>query len=281
MKGLGIAGLCLALALAASAVGASNALAFKEEAPEVGRCVKHTGGRFKTSGCTVAAKVVSEQKFEWYPGFGPNAKGEEQIIPPEKRRYAATSKELTTIELDSVKGEGVFCTKQTSEGEFTGAKTNRNFNIVFTGCEAAGIKCKGTNPKATNIGEILVKELDGTIGVEKLGATSATNKLANLFKPAEGEVFTEFECSGLKIGVRGEVMVPISVDKMLSSMTVKFTATKGKQKPEKFATDPTGTKRVLFEENSQFPGELIQAGQTLTTIQSSTTGEKLEANTVN
>jgi hypothetical protein len=58
---------------------------------------------------------------------------------------------------------------------------------------------------------------------------------------------------------------------------VKFTATKGKQKPEKFATDPAGTKRVLFAKNSKLE-EFFQAGQTLTTIQ--TDMVKAEASSV-
>src|SRR5262249_20809464 len=114
----------------------------------------------------------------------------------------------------------------------------------------------------------------------KFGLTAATNKVANLFVPAEGEVFTEFECSGLKLIVKGEVMVPVTANKMLSSMTVKFTSSKGKQKPEKFATDPPGTKRVLFSKSSLLE-EFVQAGQTLTTIQKSPSGEKIEASTIN
>ncbi len=280
MRRMRLVSMCVAAALMLSAVAAASASAFKEEAPEVGRCLKHAGGRYKDSGCKTAAKVSTEQKFEWYPGFGPNAKGEEQIVPPDKRQYKAVSKELTAIKLETVRSEGVTCTKQTSEGEFTGPRTNRNFNIVFTGCESAGMTCHSTNPKATNEGEILVKELDGVIGVEKLGATAATNKLANLFVPTEGEIFTEFECSGLKLIVKGEVMVPITANKMLSSMTVKFTASKGVQKPLKFATDPAGTKRTLFSKSNLLQ-EFVQAGQTLTTIQSGTSGEKLEASTVN
>ena len=72
-------------------------------------------------------------------------------------------------------------------------------------------------------------------------------------------------------------MVPIKGNTMLTTQTVKFTATKGKQKPEKFATDPAGTKRILFAKNSKLE-EFFQAGQTLTTIQ--TNLEKAEASSV-
>ena len=278
MKRITIIGLCVGAALALSAVAATSALAFKEEAPEVGRCLKLTGGKFKEAGCKTAAKGTSEEKYEWYPGFGPNSKGEEKLLEPSKRTYKAVSKEASVIKLETTHGETVTCKKQTSEGELTGPKTNRAFNVAFTGCESAGFKCISTNPKATNEGEILVKELDGVIGIEKLGATAATDKVANLFVPASGEIFTEFTCFTLKLTVKGEVMVPIPANAMKSSATVKFNMSKGKQKPEKFAADPTGTKRVLSTEKFGTE-EFIQSGQLLTTLQ--TSPEKVEASTVN
>ncbi len=278
MERVRIAGLVVvAFALALSALGTTSALAFTEEPPEIGRCLKLTGGRFKDGNCKTAAKVASEQKFEWYPAFGPNGKGEEKLVEPAKRFYTAVSKEGTAIKLETVKGEGVTCKKQISEGEYTGPKTNRAFNVTFTGCETSGLPCISTNPKATNKGEILVKELDGVIGIEKFGATAAADKIANVFVPTAGEIFTEFECSGLKLVVKGEVMVPIKANTMVLTQTVKFTASKGKQKPEKFATDPSGTKRVLFAKNSKLE-EFFQAGQTLTTVQ--TNMEKGEASSV-
>ena len=277
MKRMRILVVWLAAALVMSAVAATSASAFTEEAPEVGRCLKLTGGRFKEGNCKTAAKVASEQKYEWYPAFGPNGKGEEKTVEPAQRFYKAESKEATVIQLQTVKGETVKCKRQTSEGEYTGPKTNRAFNIVFTGCETAGIVCIGLNPKAANAGEILVKELDGEIGIEKFGATAGADKIANVFSPASGEILTEFECAGLKLAVKGEVMVPIKSNAMFTTATVKFTATKGKQKPEKFATDPAGTKRVLFAKNSKLE-EFFQAGQTLTTIQ--TNMVKAEASSV-
>ncbi|HTZ63311.1 MAG TPA: hypothetical protein VMB51_04350 [Solirubrobacteraceae bacterium] len=269
--------ICAVLALGGACITASSASAFKEEAPEIGRCLKLTGGRFKEGNCKVEGTTSKTQKYEWYPAFGPNGKGEEKTIESAKRFYSAVSKEGTKIELETVHGEGVSCKRQTSEGEYTGAKTNRAYNIVFTGCEAAGISCISTNPKATNIGEILVKELDGEIGIEKVGATPGKDKIANVFRAASGEILTEFECSGLKYVVKGEVMAPIKGNTMLTVQTVKFAQSKGKQKPEKFATDPASLKRVLYAKNNKLE-EFFQAGQELTTIQTNT--EKAEASSV-
>jgi hypothetical protein len=271
------------IVLTLCAVVSTSALAFTEEPPEVGRCLKLTGGRFKDGNCKSAAKTITEQKYEWYPAFGPNGKGEEKLVEPALRFYKSKSKELTVIKLENVLGEGTACKEQTSEGEYTGPKTNRAYNIVFTGCESAGLACSSTNPKATHFGEILVKELDGYIGIEKFGLVEgklepAKDKIANVFFPASGEILTEFECSGLKLVVKGEVMVPIKANAMFTTQTVKFTATKGKQKPEKFATDPTGTKRDLFDKTNK-QEQFFQAGQTLTTIQTNLV--KAEASSVN
>jgi len=270
---------CVAASLTVGAVGAAGAsAAFKEEAPEVGRCLKLAGGKFKEANCKTAAGTTTEEKYEWYPGFGPNGKGEEKTFPPTDLKYTAESKEATVIRLETVKGEGVTCKKQTSEGELTGPKTNRNFNIVFTGCESAGLSCISTNPKAANKGEILVKELLGEIGIEKVGETPAKDKIANLFKGSE-EIITEFECAGLKLVVKGEVMAPILANKMATSEIVKFTASKGKQKQERFAGEPTSVKHVLYTRNSKLE-EFFQSGQTLTTTQTEVGNEKVEASSV-
>src|SRR5690242_4727130 len=268
-------GACLVAVLAIGIVAASSASAFVREPPELGRCIKHTGGHWKDGGCKTAAKLSSEQKFEWYPAYGEAENGETKLA--EKVKFTSVSKEGTLIQLTTVTGEGIACKKQTAVGEATGPKTLTTSNIVFTGCAETGQKCTSTNPKATKTGEIKVKELDGLLGIEKFGETHAKDKVANLFKPASGTIFTEFECGGIPVTVRGEVMNPLKANAMKLSATVKFTASKGKQKPEKFATDPVGTKRIL-ESNKIIGGGFVQAGQSLTTIQ--TGEEKLEINTL-
>src|SRR5262249_15129803 len=51
--------LVTAAVIVMSAVAATSSwAAFKEEAPEVGRCIKHAGGRYKDSGCKAAAKLA-------------------------------------------------------------------------------------------------------------------------------------------------------------------------------------------------------------------------------
>jgi hypothetical protein len=270
-----LVGACLVAVCAMSILAASSASAFVREPPEIGRCLKHTGGHWKDGGCKTAAKVASEQKFEWYPAYGEAENGETKLA--EKVKFTSVAKPGTLIQLTTVTGEGIGCKNQTALGEATGPKTLKATNVVFTECQETGQKCTSTNPKAEKTGEIKVKDLNGLLGIEKFGETKAKDKVANLFKPVSGEVFTEFECGGIPVKVHGEVMNPLKSNSMKSSLTVKFTASKGKQKPEKFATDPVGTKRVLFS-NKLVGGGEVQAGQSLTTIQ--TGEEKLEINTL-
>jgi hypothetical protein len=270
-----LVGTCLIAMLAMTALAAASALAFVREPPEIGRCLKHTGGHWKDGGCKTAAKVASEQKFEWYPAYGEAENGETKLA--EKVKFTSVAKPGTLIQLTTTTGEGIGCKNQVASGEATGPKTIKAFNIAFTECAETGQKCTSTNPKASQTGEIKVKELNGLLGIEKFGETHAKDKVANLFTPASGTIFTEFECGGLPVTVRGEVLNPLKANAMKSSATVKFTASKGKQKPEKFATDPAGTKRIL-EASKLIGGGFVQAGQSLTTIQ--TGEEKLEINTL-
>jgi hypothetical protein len=263
----------LAAALAVSGVLAAGAGAFTREPPEFGRCLKHKGGKWKNGSCKVPA-IPGYEKFEWYPGFGEAENGETKLA--EKLHWTSVNKEGTLIQLETTAGEGIGCKHQTAEGDITGPKTLRTYKVVFTECAAAGQICTSTFPLAAHVGEIDVVELDGEIGIEKFGETAAKDKVANLFVPASGEVFTEFECGGIPVKVVGEVMNPLTANAMKSSLIVKFKASKGKQKPSRFATDPKGVERYL-ESSKLAGGGMVRAGQTLTTIQ--TGEEKGEINT--
>ena len=127
----------------------------------------------------------------------------------------------------------------------------------FTECTALGQKCESEGAAA---GEIVTKSLGGPIGVEKLGETAVKNKLAeDLEGENAGKIAAEFKCAGLAIVVRGSVLHPIKSNKMINASVEKFTATKGKQKPEKFVGEP---KDVL--ESSLAGGPFEQAGQSIT-----------------
>jgi hypothetical protein len=281
MQRFRILGLCLLAVFALSAVMAAGASA--ESPPEVGRCIKKTGGKFKDGACKVAA-TPTEQKFEWYPAY---VGGVVNTVPnTPKLKFTSSAKENALIQLETVKEEKIICKGtngvgkegQTSEGEVTGPKKNIATKIIFRGCEFVEVGiCSNTG----TAGEIKVNDLEGNLGFETETGTKDKWKVANLFRPKTGEIFTEFTCGGAPVVVKstsalGGVMHNVKSNAMVLSATVKFAATKGKQKPEKFAADPAGTKRVL--QSNKLGLAFSQAGQTLTTVQKNQ--EKLEISTI-
>jgi hypothetical protein len=79
------------------------------------------------------------------------------------------------------------------------------------------------------------------------------------------------------VKVRGKVLAPIKNDKMTATETLKFKATKGKQKPERW--EESSSPAILESSFSNIGAGLYeQAGQT---INSTVTGEEqLELNAV-
>jgi hypothetical protein len=273
MRGVRLVVACVAAALVVSGVLAVSAGGFTREPPEFGRCLKLKGGKWKNGSCKTPA-TPGYEKFEWYPAFGEAENGETKEA--EHLHWTSVNKPETLIQLETTAGEGIGCKGQTAEGDITGPNTLRTYNIAFTECAATGLVCTSSYPLAPHLGEVDVAELAGEIGVERVGETAAKDKVANLFSPASGEVFTEFNCGGIAIKVIGEVMNPLTANAMKLSLVVKFKAKKGRQKPVKFATDPKALERYL-EASKLVGGGMIQAGQTLTTIQ--TGEEKVEINT--
>lgn len=282
MKPIRVVLLCLVAALACSGVVVASASAFTEEPPEYGRCLKKTGGtggRFKDGDCTTAS-VPGEEKFEWYPCFGPNANGEEELI--EKPKFSVASKPETVIQLETT-GEGnpgktksVWkCTGETAEGELTGPRTSTEKNVIFTGCETSGLKCKTTGAAE---GEVRMSELDGLLGIEKKGETKAKDKIANELTPKgpEGTHFADFACGGIGVEIRGHLLGPVTANKMLLTETLKYTSSGGKQKPERFEG---GEPLILETRFTNIGGAFERAGITQTLIQ--TNEEKIEISTVN
>jgi hypothetical protein len=268
--------LILIAVLALSALATSSASA--ESPPEVGRCKHMAGGKFKDGGCKVAA-VPGEEKDEWFPAFVGGVPNPEPSLP--MLGYSEKWKEGTLIQLESVGGEKIIFHGFTATGEVTGAKAAVLQNVVLTGCEGlVEPECRGTNPKASNPGEVRIKDLVGELGIEKFNpeGNHAKDKAAWVLKPKDGSgILTEFMVTGVPIVLRGELMVPAASNGMKLTATVKRVAVKAKQKPEKFATDPPELKRVL--ELNKLGGPFEQVGLTLTTIQ--TNEEKVEVSTVN
>jgi len=225
--------------------------------PEFGRCEKVAAGTgaYTSSNCTT---LGSSNGYEWLPGVG----------------KAGFTTKLTTgsFTLESaVKTSKLTCTGETSAGEYTGAKTVGGVVVTLTGCERAAEKCSSAGAAA---GEIVTNALEGTLGVEAFGATSAADKIAlELFPVTEAGPVMEFSCAGTALSVRGSVIVPVASEKMLVTDMLKARASGGKQKPESFAGGP---KEVL--EESVGGAAYEQAGVTATITQTSEEG--VEVNSV-
>jgi hypothetical protein len=265
MRRIGNIGLCVAAVFALGAVTAASASA---SAPEFGRCLKKAvagGAGFSDGGCTKA--VASAAKYEW------------TSVIAKKKFIGHMSTGIATLEgvpaADGGTGAKITCTAESNVGaEFSGPKTVTNVVAKFTGCETSGTKCNGVGQ---GVGEITTFALEGTLGVEKLGATAAANKLEVQLKGPGGGALAEFECSALaKIKVTGCVAHPVVSNKMLLTNTEKFTATKGEQKPDKFEGGAENECALAAALNGGTPEE---SGQTITALIESE--EKIEASSVN
>jgi hypothetical protein len=253
-----IAGLCLMLACALGAVAATSAMA---TAPEYGRCLKKAkaeGKGYTSNKCTTAAEGT-KAKYEWVPGAG-------------KTKFE--TKGGVGI-LTSVGGNKVECQTESSTGEFFEG-TNKeagNMTIKFNECQSLQLACSTPGAKA---GELVTNDVEALVGWENKAKKKTALELYPAKSVASG-LFIEFECSGLVVKVKGKVLVPIKNDAMETSETLKYVASKGKQKPEKWEE----SKEKVILESSFKGGAYEQSGQQITSVLKELAGEEaLELNAV-
>lgn len=253
MRTARVIGGALVVALVTAAACAASAFA---EAPEFGRCLATSGGKYTNSVCTKLAKPGKVGIYEWEPGAV-------------KNKFTGAGGAAT---LETVGHNKVTCKAEASTGEFTTPKTVGNINVVFTGCEGFGDKCK-TN--GANTGEIVVNPLSGTLVWED----STKKKVAIDLVPQSGELFVEFECGAAVFAeVKGSVLTNVPADKVVTKIEEKFSAKSGKQKPEYYYTSSgEKVKDVLMAKLGGLTKEFEQAGQTVTNTQ--TDEEAGEVNT--
>jgi hypothetical protein len=267
MRRIKIVGLCLVAVFALAAMTAGSASA---TAPEFGRCLKVTPKKVSNYDSSKCVKLASEDagteaeklakgNFAWSPG----------VV---KNKFTTKMKEATIATLETVGGTKVTCTGETSTGEYTGLKTVGNMVAKFTGCEVSKVKCESAG---AGVGNINTAALEGPIGFETQVIPASKDHLAQELKAPGGGHLADFECVGLTVEVRGSVLHKITANAMKLTATEKFTASKGKQKPEHFAG---GVAKEHILESSFNKGAFEQSGQTITSIL--TNEEKIEANSV-
>jgi hypothetical protein len=231
-------------------------------APEFGRCIKDVGGAYENLACTKA--VGSGGSYEWYSAFG-------SARPLEKVGFTNALKEATVVTLETVGKTKVVCEGQSSKGRYTGNKTVGNVVVTFSKCTSFGVPCESAGAAE---GTIVTNTLEGELGIEEAGTEPSQDKLGEELRPVGGTGhFAAFSCGGEAGVITGSAISPVASDTMKLTETVKFKATKGKQKPESFVGGPTATLVSDFS-----AGAPEQSGLTLQTI--NTNEEKLEINAV-
>jgi len=252
MKRVRLVALGLVSVLATGAALATSAWAL--EAPEIGRCVSHAGGKYTNSVCTKLAKGTKAGSFEWEPGAV-------------KNKFSGVGGAAT---LETVKKVKVSCKTEASRGEIKSPKTVGNIEVTFTGCESLEFKCSTPGAKE---GEIVTNDLAGTLRWEN----AAKSKVALDLVPQTGVRFVEFACGPANAFVEGSVLTNLLVNKTETVFEEKFAAKVGKQKPEYYYT-ATGEKvKDVLMAKIGGSSPLAQAGQTVTNTQ--TDEEALEINT--
>jgi hypothetical protein len=181
-RGIGIAGMCAAAAIALGVV-ASSASAL----PELGRCVAQAGGKYLTSNCTTKK---TGSGFEW----------KKNAI---KKKFTSAGGEG---KLQGATGTEIKCTTQTATGEYlekgTTPSTKEVTNVVakFNGCELPlfGVECK---TKAAAAGEILTTKLKGALAYISGKKTPGVKVAQGLSPMVKKHGFTEFECPAVGVVV--------------------------------------------------------------------------------
>jgi len=147
------------------------------------------------------------------------------------------------------------------------------------GCKSSGFAC---STAGAGTEEVVTNALTGNLRVEKFGTVPSKTKLADELVPtAEGGVFVKFQCGGVGVELRkeatGGLLNPLVGDKMLKTETVKYTASKGEQKPSEYEA-VKGEKILAGVEASIGGGPFEETGLTSTSTQ--TNEEAVEANAV-
>jgi len=208
------------LALLASSACAAAPIAAQAESPEIGRCVKKTkaeGVGYSNAGCTTTG-TGTKAKYEWQPGV---VKG------------GFTSAEATTV-IETTTKIKITCQAATDHGELTGPKTDTE-QITLTGCESSGIKCSSVGQAE---GTIVTATLKSVLGYINKAKKEVGVDLEGISSP----VFAEFNCGPVSVVISGSVIAKVTpVNKMTTTYSELFAASKGKQKIEKFEKRPKDT----------------------------------------
>jgi hypothetical protein len=116
--------------------------------------------------------------------------------------------------------------------------------------------------------------LDGELGIITASSEGpAKNKIGLDLKPASGDTVAALECGSTSVSIDGEVIVQLSVNKMVLTQTLKYSQSKAIEKPTKFEGGPEDVLQTKLG-----AGVFEQTGMTLTSIL--TNEEDVEVNSI-
>jgi hypothetical protein len=208
--------LCIVVMAAVSAIAVSTAAA----GPSYGRCVPLKGGNYQDAGCTKEA-APGKRKFEWhYLGS--------ETPTPENRGVTSTLKPGSTAVLEAVKGPQIVCTSEAGSGQLQYYNYQALTSMKFEGCTSAGMACTTAGQTA---GTIL-----GGPAYNYFGWINSASKKGGVLLYGSS-YWLEFECAagplaGMHVKIYNGAIAPAKFGKMVTSETLKWTQSKGKQKPE-------------------------------------------------
>jgi hypothetical protein len=159
--------------------------------------------------------------------------------------------------LETIGGSKVECKSVSDVSEITGTKTDTT-TVTFDECTAFGETCQNKGGTAGIIKTVLL--------ASKLRYINGKKAVGLVLKPKTGELFVEFECSGIVIKVRGSVIGVITpINTFVAPpgpFTLTFTQAAGVQVPTEYEEGTKKVKDVL--ETSINGGAYEQSGESST-----------------
>ncbi len=217
--------------------------------PEFGRCVKvETGkGKYSSSKCTTSG---GKDDYEW----------------TSEASKTGVTLSASSVKLETVAKAAIACKALSGKGAHAHGKGLEGVLLTLTGCELERKACSSSGAGA---GEVRSNTLSGELVWEK----KASGKVAlDLSRPGGGAIMG-FECAGKKVEVKGSVLAAVKTDKMAATVSLKYKATKGAQKPSEYETSE-GAKETDVLETSIAGASFERAG--LTSTVTLTSEESLE-----
>ena len=139
-------------------------------------------------------------------------------------------KAASKVILEDARKDKVTCAGGSGSGEISGLQTVSNINITLTGCEDATNPCQTAGHVP---GDVTLAGLAGEVGVSTYESANFEDKLGFSLS---GEA--SFECGGgpIEVALGGTAIGTLTpADSMTTTRTVKFTQSKGVEKPAAFA----------------------------------------------